>query len=52
MKHPARSFQLAPGFTEEEVEEIQGLVRWVGFRDVRTARRQLGREIACVLANR
>ena len=52
MKHPTRSVQLAPGFTEEEVKEIQGLVRWVGFREVRTVRRQLEREITCVMANR
>jgi len=52
MKHPSRNFLVAPGFTEEEVEEVQGLVRWVGFHNVRTERRRLGREVTCVLANR
>jgi len=52
MKHPSRSFLVAPGLTEEEIEEVRGLVRWVGFRHVRIERRQLGREAVCVLANR
>ena len=34
------------------LEEIAGLVRWVGFHDVRLERRKLGREVACVLATR
>jgi ubiquinone/menaquinone biosynthesis C-methylase UbiE len=52
MKDPAKLFQLAPGFTEEEVEEVAGLVRWVGFQNVRTLRRKTGREATCVLADR
>lgn len=52
MKHPSRSFMVAPGFTESEVEEVQGLLRRVGFRHVRTEVRQLRRGVTCVLANR
>ena len=50
--HSSSLWALAPGFKEEEVEEIAGLVRWVGFHDVRVERRKLGREVACVLATR
>jgi ubiquinone/menaquinone biosynthesis C-methylase UbiE len=52
MKHPSRKFLVAPGFTEEQVEEAQALVRRAGFCNIRTERRQLGREITCVMANR
>lgn len=52
MKEPNKSFQFAPGFSEEELEEIAGLVRWVGFRDVRTNRRRVGYETVCVSARR
>lgn len=51
MHSPSR-LAFAPGFTWEEVEEITGLVRWVGFRDVSVERRDLGREVTCVLAHR
>jgi ubiquinone/menaquinone biosynthesis C-methylase UbiE len=52
MKDPARRFQFAPGFTEDEVEETVGLLRWVGFRNVHIAQRKTGRETVCVLATR
>ena len=52
MKEPGKAFQLAPGLTEEEVEEIAGLVRWVGFHDVRTVQRRSGHLATCVLARR
>ncbi len=52
MKEPNKAFQLAPGFAEAELEEIAGLVRWVGFRDVQTVKRRAGREATCVIARR
>lgn len=52
MKHPSRKFMVAPGFTETEAEEVQALVRRAGFCNIRTERRQLGREVTCVMANR
>ncbi len=52
MKEPNKAFQLAPGFSQEEVDEIAGLVRWVGFRDVRLVKRKVGREATCVIAQR
>lgn len=52
MKDPQTMFQMAPGYSEEEVEEIAGLVRWVGFRDVQMVRRRAGYETACILAKR
>ncbi|MCI0389368.1 MAG: class I SAM-dependent methyltransferase, partial [Acidobacteria bacterium] len=50
--HSTSRFALAPGFTIAEVEEVAGLVRWVGFRDVRIVQRRTGREASCVLAKR
>jgi SAM-dependent methyltransferase len=50
--HSTSRFALAPGFTEDEVAEVAGLVRWVGFRDIRIVKRKLGREVSCVIARR
>lgn len=50
--HSNSPFALAPGFKEEEVQEIAGLVRWVGFQNVRVEKRRQGREAACVIAER
>ncbi|MFN0111334.1 MAG: class I SAM-dependent methyltransferase [Blastocatellia bacterium] len=53
MKAVNSAFELAPGFTEQEVEEVTGLLRWVGFRDVQLAKRNLGRRDAiCVMARK
>ena len=52
MADPRQSFQLAPGFTTEEVSEIAGLVRWVGFRDVQMVNRRAGYEATCIIARR
>jgi ubiquinone/menaquinone biosynthesis C-methylase UbiE len=52
VKEPGKPFQFAPGFTEDEIEETVGLVRWVGFRNVHVAQRKTGRETACILATR
>lgn len=52
MNESNRLFQIAPGFTQEEVDEIAGLVRWVGFRDVRLAKRPTGRLACCIIARR
>jgi ubiquinone/menaquinone biosynthesis C-methylase UbiE len=40
---------LAPGFRNEEVQEVAGLVRWVGFQDVKIVQRD---GAACVIARR
>ncbi|MBI1764621.1 MAG: methyltransferase domain-containing protein [Acidobacteria bacterium] len=50
--HSDSPLALAPGFKVEEVQEIAGLVRWVGFQNVRVETRQPGREAACVIAER
>jgi len=50
--HSTNRFALAPGFTEDEVADIAGLVRWVGFRDIRIVKRKVGREASCVIARR
>ncbi len=52
MQLPAPRAFAAPGVTEEGVERVVDLVRRVGFRQVQVERRQAGREVACVLANR
>lgn len=49
---PYKSLRLAPGFSQEEVEEVAGLVRWVGFRDVRLIQRRVGYKTTCVIARR
>jgi len=50
--HSANRFALAPGFTEDEVADVAGLARWVGFRDIRIVKRNVGREATCVIARR
>lgn len=52
MKDPQKTFQMAPGYTTEEAEEIAGLVRWVGFREVKMVRRRAGYETTCIIARR
>ncbi|MBO0857545.1 MAG: class I SAM-dependent methyltransferase [Chloracidobacterium sp.] len=50
--HSTDLFALAPGFTEDEVAEAAGLVRWVGFRDIRIVKRKVAREASCVIARK
>jgi ubiquinone/menaquinone biosynthesis C-methylase UbiE len=50
--HSTKRFALAPGFTEDEVADVAKLVRWVGFRDIRIVKRNVGREASCVIARR
>lgn len=50
--HSDNRFAVAPGFTEDEVADIAGLVRWVVFRDLRIVKRKVGREVSCVIARR
>jgi ubiquinone/menaquinone biosynthesis C-methylase UbiE len=50
--HSTNRFALAPGFTEDEVADVAGLARWVGFRDIRIVKRNVGREASCVIARR
>jgi ubiquinone/menaquinone biosynthesis C-methylase UbiE len=50
--HSTAPFAFAPGFTEDEVADVAGLVRWVGFRDIRIVKRNVGREASCVIARR
>jgi SAM-dependent methyltransferase len=50
--HSTAPLALAPGFTEDEVADVAGLVRWVGFRDIRIVKRNAGREASCVIARR
>jgi len=51
MHSPSR-LAFAPGFTEDEVADIAGLVRWVGFRDLKIVKRKVGREASCIVARR
>ena len=50
MKHPGRSFLVAPGYTEDEVARVSELVREAGFGDVQVLRGHAGRECASVRA--
>jgi len=52
MKHPTRTVLVSPGFTEQEIEEVQRLLARVGFRNIRAKRHNIGQGITCVLANR
>jgi len=50
--HSTDILALAPGFTEDEVADVAGLVRWVGFRDIKIVKRNVGREASCVIARK
>ncbi|MBO0727487.1 MAG: class I SAM-dependent methyltransferase [Blastocatellia bacterium] len=50
--HSTDYLALAPGFTEDEIADVAGLVRWVGFRDIRIVKRNVGREASCVIARK
>jgi ubiquinone/menaquinone biosynthesis C-methylase UbiE len=52
MKHPTRSFWVAPGYTANEIARVAQLVRDVGFHNVRVLPGNAGREVACVEADR
>src|SRR5262249_2947846 len=52
MKDPDKLFQIAPGFTDDEIEETVGLMRWIGFRNVQIRRQKRVREATCILATR
>jgi ubiquinone/menaquinone biosynthesis C-methylase UbiE len=52
MRQTNEHHQSPSGIDEEERELIEGLLRWVGFRRVRSVRQQLAREIVCVIAER
>jgi SAM-dependent methyltransferase len=52
VKQPGRTFQLVPGFTYDEIEEIVGLARWVGYHEVQVKQNSAGRPIACIIAKR
>lgn len=52
MKHPTRSFLVAPGYTAGQVEAIVDRVRRAGFRNVRTRTGKAGRDVTCVIADR
>jgi len=50
MALPKQSLFAAPGMTEEQVRSAEQLVERAGFRGVRTLRRNVGREVSCILA--
>ena len=52
MRHPTRTWMVAPGYTAEEIERVRALLARVGFQNIRTEVRQVGRQITCLLANR
>src|ERR1700724_1632534 len=45
MALPKQSLFAAPGMTDEQVRSAEQLVERAGFRDVRTVRRNVGREV-------
>lgn len=50
-RHPRRSFLVAPGYTEREIDLVRDLVAAAGFREVRARRTTLGgRVITCLIA--
>jgi ubiquinone/menaquinone biosynthesis C-methylase UbiE len=51
-KHPTRTFLVAPGCTEEEIQRVTRLVGAAGFRNVRVRQGKAGRKVACVAADR
>jgi ubiquinone/menaquinone biosynthesis C-methylase UbiE len=52
MALPRKNIFALPGLTEGQVEAAQELVSQPGFRDVRTVKRNVGREVTCLLANK
>jgi ubiquinone/menaquinone biosynthesis C-methylase UbiE len=50
MKHPTRSFLVAPGYTDSEVARVAQLVRDAGFDNVRILYGEAGRQVACIVA--
>jgi len=53
MKHPSRSFLVAPGHEPEDVERIAGLLERAGFAPIRRiAGSAGGREVCCLRAER
>lgn len=52
MKRPTHGFMANVGFTKDEVEEVERLVREAGFRDVKVERRRLPRETATYIGAR
>jgi ubiquinone/menaquinone biosynthesis C-methylase UbiE len=52
MKHPSRTFMTPPGFTEQEVGEVQQLLAHAGFRNIQTERHDVDQGIACVTGHR
>jgi ubiquinone/menaquinone biosynthesis C-methylase UbiE len=52
MKHPTRSFLVAPGYTDSEIARVAELVRSVGFHNVRVLHGEAGRQVACVVGQR
>jgi SAM-dependent methyltransferase len=50
MALPKKSLFAPPGMTDEQVRSAEQLVEQAGFRDVRTVRRNVGREVSCILA--
>jgi ubiquinone/menaquinone biosynthesis C-methylase UbiE len=52
MNPSSRRRSFIPGISEEELELFAGLLRWVGFQNVRCARRYIDCEIVCLSAER
>jgi ubiquinone/menaquinone biosynthesis C-methylase UbiE len=50
MALPKKSLFAPPGMTDEEVRSAEQLVERAGFRDLRTVRRNVGREVSSILA--
>lgn len=52
LKESNRTFKMTHGFEEQEVEEAAGLLRWVGFSEIRLVKRRAGYEAACLIAKK
>lgn len=52
MKHPTARRFAAPGYTEDEIEAIEALLRGAGFHDLQRHLRRAGREVTYLLARR
>jgi ubiquinone/menaquinone biosynthesis C-methylase UbiE len=50
MALPNKSLFAPPGMTDEQVRSAEQLVERAGLRDIRTLRRNVGREVSCILA--
>lgn len=52
MALPKKRMLAAPGMTEQDVQAVIELIAQAGFRDIRTERRNVGRDVVAILSRK